>query len=87
MDNFNYFLGMYAIMDKKTGLFHIPFFEFSQVDACRRFDSFLNSDSSIFNRYKNDFVLYKLGDVNLKTGVFTDCNNEICDCSSIVNFV
>lgn len=76
---------LYAILDKKNGLFQPPFCEFSLVDAVRRFDSLLHRSDSVMSRYPDDFALYTLGTMALTSGEIESNISLICDSSDVAN--
>lgn len=75
---------VYAVYDNKAEAFMQPFFADTPGIATRNFQTNVNSEQSIFNKYPNDFVLYEIGvfddakglliahDHNINLGMATD---------------
>lgn len=62
---------IYAIMDDKAAAFMEPFFAQTNGLAIRRFSSNTNNPDSIFNKFPDDFQLFKIGEFDDHTGRIT----------------
>lgn len=65
-------LNIYGIFDKKSERFDTPFFAYSDLFAERRFRLMLAEKNSVLNTWPDEFVLFRLGEVDLITGMIKD---------------
>jgi len=61
-------LGIYAIRDIKSERYDTPYFAISEIFAKRRFLLMVDEEPSVLSKWRNEFELHKLGDVNIITG-------------------
>lgn len=65
--------GIYAIKDACNG-FNVTFNASNNSSAMRMFSEWCQNENSMYNKYPNDFDLYKLGDLDEETGnINPDC--------------
>ena len=62
---------LYSVYDLKAQKYDTPWFTASDLFATRKFTLALEQDATVFNRFKNEFVLRKIGDFHVLTGEFT----------------
>ena len=67
-------IGVYAYYDKKSDKFDIPFFAKDDVQAKRKFhlDVTANDGQTILGQFKAEFLLYKISDYNIRTGILAE---------------
>lgn len=87
LSNGFHLLHIYSIYDQKNGLYQVPYCEFSDIDAVRRFDGLLKNTDTFISRYKDDFSLYRLGILDLDSGDIKTCADRICDFSNISDYL
>lgn len=63
-------LNVYAILDDKSGLYSLPFYNQHDGIALRIFGDEVNNPQSNLNKHTGDFHLYKLGTFNDESGEF-----------------
>lgn len=68
---------IYAVFDNKAEAFMQPFFADTPGLATRQFQTNVNNDQSIFNKYPNDFVLYEIGIFDDAKGAVIPHDNNI----------
>lgn len=68
-------LNIYSLHDTKTG-FQVPTFAPNDGAAVRDFGNAVMSERGLFANYAADFVLYRIGSVDLDTGELTPCDPE-----------
>lgn len=68
-------LNIYSLHDTKTG-FQLPTFAPNDGAAVRDFGNAVLSQRGLFANYAADFVLYRIGSVDLDTGELTPCDPE-----------
>lgn len=66
-------IGMYAFWDKTSRVYDTPFFCQSDVFADRHYRIVLSREGLIA-QFKEDFDLYKLGELDLRSGEYTAYN-------------
>lgn len=67
-------LGIYAIKDSKAEAYLPPFTVRTNGEAVRMFDDCIQRDGTPLHDHSEDFFLYKLGEIDLFTGVVTRCD-------------
>lgn len=68
---------MYAVYDKKAKQYDVPFFAHDDLFAQRKFIMGLRDSNSIFAHFTDDFVLMKLGEVEISTGIINGDIDEL----------
>jgi len=63
-------LNAYAIYDRKSLIFHSPFFAVADGAAVRSFADLANETTNNIGRHPSDFVLYKVGMWDDNKGAF-----------------
>lgn len=64
-------LHAYAIFDSAIGAYNSPFFMQTDGMAIRAFSDNVNSPDSALSKHPDQFILYRLGDYDDQTGMFT----------------
>lgn len=64
---------VYAIFDKVGQVYHNPWIEVSDQTAGRAFKLACADPSSLYGMCPSDFVLYRVGMFNDKSGTFCEC--------------
>lgn len=59
---------LFCILDVKGNFFLQPFAEPSTVNAIRSFDLAVNTDTTTFHKFPDDFALMELGEFDVHTG-------------------
>lgn len=72
-------LGIFAIFDKKSERYDTPFFAVSDIFAERRFNLMINEQGSFMNMYKDEFVLEKVGEFHIISGIVESVNKVIIE--------
>lgn len=62
---------VYTMFDSATKVFHRPFHQLSDAEAIRTCRRMVNDDSTDVSHAPYDWVLFKLGEYEDTTGVFT----------------
>jgi len=62
---------VYAVRDRKAGVFHRPFYERDHVMAIRGFEDACRKEDSPFRKWPSDFELLHLGNFEDASGRFT----------------
>ena len=61
---------IFSIRDQKGEIFHPPFYKTTHGEAERDFQTTVNDEKSMLNKYPEDFDLYYLGEYDDQTGTF-----------------
>lgn len=69
-------LHIYGIYDNKVEAYNTPFFARSNGEAIRMFANAVNQEGSDFNRWANDYCLYRIGSFNADTGEIIDTTHK-----------
>ena len=64
-------LELYAIHDRKVGIYNTPSFSRSLIDVQRSITTVLEDKNSNLRRFHEDFEIYRLGTFDENTGVLT----------------
>lgn len=77
-------IGLFSLKDTKAGEFAAPFTCPNDNVALRLLDSSVNGnhDTDLY-RFSSDFELWKLGDVDSKTGVITSNVVYMASCADV----
>lgn len=59
---------MFAVFDKKSETYNLPFFMRTMGEAMRAFQDLVGDEKTVLYRHPEDFKLVKLGTFDLKTG-------------------
>lgn len=62
-------LKAYTIYDRKSGIYHSPFFAVSDGSAVRSFSDLANDPGTTVGRHPNDYVLYRAGGFDDQSGL------------------
>ena len=72
---------VYAIFDKVGQVYHNPWIDTSDNTAARAFGLACADRSSLYGMCPDDFILYRVGMFNDKSGTFCECEMpvKVCD--------
>lgn len=78
-------LEIYAIKDTKVGEFQNPFYQRSKGEAIRSVTAAVNDNQqgNHFNKFYNDYELWKLGEFEPKTGIITNNIEHVVNCCDL----
>lgn len=72
--NYQLHIYLFAVMDKKAGLYQNFFTEKTQAQAIRSFSAGVNTTTTQLYQYPDDFELVQLGKINEITGQLIEEN-------------
>ena len=61
--------GIYSIRDAAANVFTSPTMDLTDESAIRGFSQAVNNKDSLMNFCPSDFALYRIGDLNVETGI------------------
>lgn len=72
---------VFAIFDKVGQVYHNPWIESSDQTAARAFKFACADSNSLYGMCPGDFILYRVGMFNDKSGTFCECDMpvKVCD--------
>ena len=66
-------INVYAIYDKVAQVYQHPWVDTSDMTAVRAFKLACQDNASLFSMCPDDFILYRVGMFNDKSGTFCEC--------------
>lgn len=69
-------LSMYSIFDSRSGIYNSPFVAFSDGDASRAVIRQARNPESQIAQFPEDYVLYRIGSFDERTGLLTQVTPE-----------
>lgn len=66
-------LNAYSIFDRKTAMFHPPFFQSTDGAAARLFTDLCRDEGTTIHKHAADYVLYRLGTFHDQSGELHGC--------------
>lgn len=77
---------LYSLKDNKAGCFNTIIAESRKQEVIRSLRTTVNTAGSAINMYPEDFDLFKLGEVDIESGIIKPCNPEyIIGCYELVD--
>ena len=73
---------IYSVYDKVGEVYHNPWIEASDMTAARAFKFACADENSLYGMCPSDFVLYRVGDFDDKTGLLSFCSypEKVLEC-------
>ena len=70
-------IGMFSVIDNKTGVYSHPFYEVTRGSAIRAFMDTVKTADHPFNRHPEDYALVYIGEFDDQTSVIVTGNIEV----------
>ena len=70
-------IGMFSVIDSKTGVYSYPFYEVTRGSAIRAFMDTVKTTDHPFNRHPEDYALVYLGQFDDQTAVIVSGVPEV----------
>lgn len=64
-------LNAYTVFDRKSGVYHAPYFAVSDGAAVRSFADLANDPQTQVGRHPGDYVLYRIGEFDDASGLLS----------------
>lgn len=76
-----------AVFDKKANEFQAPFGQANKVTACRGFMLACKDENNLFAKFPEDYCLYKLGVMDVKSGEFKNEKELLLEAANVTQTV